>query len=119
MNDNYKLAFRRMIKLVSIFTDIVIIKDDVFNVAEDLSVENLKVLETKIKNRLLRKKNFNLYIDLLYIYAELIISVKDNTKIVRPSLGLPINKYSKVLGLKTRKNLFSGDRLNILDLERK
>lgn len=44
---------------------------------------------------------------------------KDNTKIVRPSLGLPINKYSKVLGLKTRKNLFSGDRLNILDLERK
>lgn len=81
--DNYKLALRRIAKLIYIFTNIIVIKDDVFNIAEGLSMANLKVLEKKISMKILRKKNFNLYIDLLYVYAEQIILVDDNFVIVK------------------------------------
>jgi ABC-type uncharacterized transport system ATPase subunit len=99
LHDNYKLALRRIAKLIYILTNITIIKDDVFNIAEGLSMANLKVLEKKISMKLLHKKNFNLYIDLLYVYAEQIILVDDNFEIVKKyeQLALEAIQMSKTL----------------------
>ena len=41
---------------------------------------------------------------------------KDNIAIVRPSLGLNIKNFSKIIGSKAKKILKPGDRIKILDL---
>jgi pseudaminic acid synthase len=56
----------------------------------------------------------------LYVSAEITkgdtISPQ-NIKCVRPGLGLPPFYYSKVIGLKAKRNLSPGERLNLEDLE--
>ncbi len=41
---------------------------------------------------------------------------KDNISVVRPSLGLEIKKFSKIVGLYSKKSLKIGDRIKISDL---
>ena len=44
---------------------------------------------------------------------------KDNITIVRPSLGLNIKNFSKIIGSKAKKILKPGDRIKISDLIKK
>lgn len=43
---------------------------------------------------------------------------KNNIKIIRPSLGMPIKYYKKILGKRTNKNFYPGDVIKLKNLKR-
>ena len=98
-----------------------------------LDSSNMKIFVRALKNTFLAKgqvkygptKNEikslkfrrSIYVSKIIKKGEIISN--DNIKIVRPSLGMNIKNFSKIIGLKTKKILKPGDRIKITDLVKK